>query len=158
MLFFFPDGSSLYQSFASLSFTSLCESHCSLLTSSSVISMRYYYLIKRMAASRSISFFWILSNNSCISLSNTLYLSCLYFCYSMIMKHLTDSLMFRKTARVLLVIWWLNRGLLWLFNFDIVAWIFGYGFLARVIYTLVGIATVVVLMYPVSKSHMPLRK
>jgi uncharacterized membrane protein YuzA (DUF378 family) len=46
-----------------------------------------------------------------------------------------------------------------LFNFDVVALIFGYGFFARVIYILIGLATVYVLMNPEKKSlHTPLRK
>jgi uncharacterized membrane protein YuzA (DUF378 family) len=66
--------------------------------------------------------------------------------------------MVKKVAWILLIVWWLNRGLMWLFNFDVVALIFGYGFLARLVYTLVGLATVFTLLYPASKTHTPLRK
>jgi len=74
------------------------------------------------------------------------------------MKKFTDSPNVKKIARILLIIGWLNWGLLWLFNFDVIALIFGYGFFARVIYTIVGIATVYVILYPKQSSHTPLRR
>ncbi|MCX6824697.1 MAG: DUF378 domain-containing protein [candidate division SR1 bacterium] len=53
----------------------------------------------------------------------------------------------KKVAWILLIIGGLNRGLVGLFNFDLVAWIFGYmSFVSRVIYAVVGIATVYVLV------------
>ncbi|MFA6255552.1 MAG: DUF378 domain-containing protein [Candidatus Absconditabacterales bacterium] len=73
------------------------------------------------------------------------------------MKKFTNSQNLRKIAWVILIIGGLNRGLMGLFNFDVVAWILGYGFFARVVYTLVGISTVYVLLYPKTASHTPLR-
>jgi len=66
----------------------------------------------------------------------------------------------RKIARVLLIVGWLNRWLIGLFNFDLVALIFGYGFFWRLVYALVGIATVYVVLNPEKKKaiHTPLRK
>jgi len=74
------------------------------------------------------------------------------------MKKFMDPKTLRPIARVLLIIGGLNRWLLWLFNLDLVALVFGYGFFARVIYTIVGIATVYVILYPKQASHTPLRK
>lgn len=49
-----------------------------------------------------------------------------------------------KAASVLLIIGGLNWGLVGLFNFDLVAWIFGgvNEFLAEAVYTLVGLAAI----------------
>ncbi|MFA7298259.1 MAG: DUF378 domain-containing protein [Candidatus Absconditabacterales bacterium] len=74
------------------------------------------------------------------------------------MKNFTNSPMVKKIAWILLIVGGLNRGLMGLFNFDVVALIFGYGFLARLVYTLVGLATVYILLYPTSKVHTLLRK
>lgn len=96
-------------------------------------------------------------NISCFLLSNPLY-RCTIYPIILSMKNFTGSQNLRKIAWVLLIVGWLNRGLLWLFNFDIVAWIFGFWFFGRVVYTLVGISTVFVLLYPNVKVHTPLRK
>ncbi|EKD24850.1 MAG: hypothetical protein ACD_80C00146G0005 [uncultured bacterium (gcode 4)] len=74
------------------------------------------------------------------------------------MKNFTTPQNLRKIAWILLIVGWLNRGLMWLFNVNVVASIFWYGFFGRVIYTLVWISTVYVLLYPASKIHTPLRK
>lgn len=53
--------------------------------------------------------------------------------------------MLKTISAVLLVIGGLNWGLYGLFTFDLVAWICGgsYTLLARIIYTLVGVAAIV---------------
>jgi uncharacterized membrane protein YuzA (DUF378 family) len=46
-------------------------------------------------------------------------------------------------AFILVLVGALNRGLIGLFNFDLVAWIFGsMTVIARIVYTLVGLAAV----------------
>ena len=48
-------------------------------------------------------------------------------------------------ALVLLVVGWLNRGLVGILNFDLVATIFGdMSVLSRIVYSLVGVSAVVV--------------
>jgi len=75
------------------------------------------------------------------------------------MKKFKNPETIRKVARVLLIVGWLNRWLMGLFDFDVVALIFGYGFFGRLVYILVGIATVYLVLNPEKKNiHTPLRK
>jgi uncharacterized protein len=48
-----------------------------------------------------------------------------------------------KILGILLIIGGLNWGLVGLFDFDLVAYLFGMSLMARIVYTLVGIAAVV---------------
>lgn len=47
---------------------------------------------------------------------------------------------------VLIIVWWLNRWLVWFFNFDLVATIFGeMSLLSRIVYSLVWVSALYVL-------------
>lgn len=47
---------------------------------------------------------------------------------------------------ILIVVWWLNRWLVWFFNFDLVAAIFGdMTIISRIVYSLVGISALYIL-------------
>ncbi|HMS91752.1 MAG TPA: DUF378 domain-containing protein [Candidatus Absconditabacterales bacterium] len=74
------------------------------------------------------------------------------------MKNFTHSETIRKIAWILLIVGGLNRGLLGLFNFNLVTLIFGYGFFARIVYIIVGLATVYILLYSTTKPYTSLRK
>lgn len=57
-------------------------------------------------------------------------------------------------ALVLLVVGWLNRGLVWIFNFDLVARIFGeMSVVARLVYALVGVSAIYVFLAKVSECN-----
>ncbi|MDD3428703.1 MAG: DUF378 domain-containing protein [Oscillospiraceae bacterium] len=57
--------------------------------------------------------------------------------------------MFYKICVILLIIGGLNWGLIGLFSFDLVAWLFGgsISILSRIIYTLVGVGAVCAIPY-----------
>jgi hypothetical protein len=79
------------------------------------------------------------------------------FTFSEIKKEMKYLL--KWIAWVLVVIGGLNWGLVGLFNFDLVAAIFGAGSMASaVVYTLVGVSAVVLIGYKVAKMSKKKRK
>ena len=62
--------------------------------------------------------------------------------------------MVQKICLLLLIIGGLNWGIIGIFNFNTVAWIFGGGgsIFARIIYTVVGLAALVCIPYLCSKN------
>lgn len=56
-------------------------------------------------------------------------------------------------ALVLLVVGWLNRGLVWVFGFDLVARVFGpASLIARLVYAVVGVSAIYVFLAKISEK------
>ncbi|MFA9397171.1 MAG: DUF378 domain-containing protein [Clostridiaceae bacterium] len=59
-----------------------------------------------------------------------------------------------KISFILIIIGAINWGLLGLFNFNLVGFIFGSGAIARIVYILIGVAGVVMLIFLVRSKNL----